>query len=310
MPDFTTHYLFGQTVVPQLSHRLQSVCRQYFDAFNWGCQGPDLLFYRNPLGGSPLHGLGEQMHSLRTDDFFYEMARYIAQRRGKREYYLLVAYLCGMLCHYYADKTCHPYVFFHEVRLGAGRPRQQWGAIHGQIECDIDIQLYPYYTGLDIADFKPVVHYPLGDALQRSVAALYDHLLRTVYSQEVSQRELYTCFNDMQRYTRLFHDKTGMVRSMALLAENWGKGYAGRYSAHFKHHQVGWDALNLGRRSWHKIGDAAHPRSESIPQLLELAQTEALLALERYYTMVETGRIDQLHYRESFSEGAPLPGAS
>ena len=54
MADFVSHHLFGRqalTVFPAPAQRA-AACRPA--CFFWGCQGPDPLFYRKILLGSPL----------------------------------------------------------------------------------------------------------------------------------------------------------------------------------------------------------------------------------------------------------------
>ena len=68
MADFVSHHLFGRqalTVFPAPAQRA-AACRPA--CFFWGCQGPDPLFYRKILLGSPLHKLGNRMHSEKTDE--------------------------------------------------------------------------------------------------------------------------------------------------------------------------------------------------------------------------------------------------
>ena len=75
MADFVSHHLFGRqalTVFPAPAQRA-AACRPA--CFFWGCQGPDPLFYRKILLGSPLHKLGNRMHSEKTDELFAALAR-------------------------------------------------------------------------------------------------------------------------------------------------------------------------------------------------------------------------------------------
>ena len=45
MPEFTTHYLFGQSILEGFSPEIKSIIENNMTAFKWGLQGPDLLFY-------------------------------------------------------------------------------------------------------------------------------------------------------------------------------------------------------------------------------------------------------------------------
>ena len=82
MADFVSHHLFGRqalTVFPVPAQRA-AACRPA--CFFWGCQGPDPLFYRKILLGSPLHKLGNRMHSEKTDELFAALSRAVRDLSG------------------------------------------------------------------------------------------------------------------------------------------------------------------------------------------------------------------------------------
>ena len=82
MADFVSHHLFGRqalTVFPAPAQRA-AACRPA--CFFWGCQGPDPLFYRKILLGSPLHKLGNRMHSEKTDELFAALSRAVRDLSG------------------------------------------------------------------------------------------------------------------------------------------------------------------------------------------------------------------------------------
>ena len=82
MAEFVSHHLFGRqalTVFPAPAQRA-AACRPA--CFFWGCQGPDPLFYRKILLGSPLHKLGNRMHSEKTDELFAALSRAVRDLSG------------------------------------------------------------------------------------------------------------------------------------------------------------------------------------------------------------------------------------
>ena len=75
MADFVSHHLFGGQALAVFPASVQALAHARPACFFWGCQGPDPLFYRRIWLGSPLHKLGNRMHSEKTDELFAAVAR-------------------------------------------------------------------------------------------------------------------------------------------------------------------------------------------------------------------------------------------
>ena len=137
MADFVSHHLFGRqalTVFPAPAQRA-AACRPA--CFFWGCQGPDPLFYRKILLGSPLHKLGNRMHSEKTDELFAALSRAVRDLSGDAQE-IAAAYFYGFVCHYALDSEIHPYVYCLQVQFCTENPKLSASAVHSRIESDID----------------------------------------------------------------------------------------------------------------------------------------------------------------------------
>lgn len=104
---------------------MKELVRENKAAYLLGLHGPDLVFYYRPLGKNPVNQLGVQMHRELASKIF---------EKGRRNYqekpsYVLLAYLCGFLCHFMLDSECHPYI---------GNYMEEHGISHGDIETDFD----------------------------------------------------------------------------------------------------------------------------------------------------------------------------
>lgn len=303
MPDFTTHYLLGQRVLAQLPEPIRHIIKMNSSSFNYGCQGPDLLFFSKVITGKcPLPMMGSVMHRHKNTQLFYEMGKFIEERRGKRDYHILLSYFFGFLCHYYADSNCHPYVYYHQNRLGGDLPRRIQSAIHCRIESDIDTLLYPYYTNLEINQFQPERYYQSSDSMRRSVAALYGQVFCRVYDTEISQRAVYQCFINMIRLNRLFYRPSVLGLTAAKVVDAATRS-PDLLASHFKGGKPDWPVLNLPRHKWYDLWEPEIPRSESFPQLLDIALGQAVQAIIMYNDMIENKRVEPIEYTKCFSQG-------
>ena len=103
MADFVSHHLFGGQALAVFPAAVQQLAKAHPACFYWGCQGPDPLFYRKILLGSPLHKLGNRMHSEKTDELFAAFARGVHCLTGEA-HEIAAAYFYGFVCHYAARR--------------------------------------------------------------------------------------------------------------------------------------------------------------------------------------------------------------
>ena len=131
MPALYTHYRFGKAVEKELPAPLQETLADYPQAFALGTQGPDILFYHKPMKSNPVRSRGVALHAVAPEGFFVRAAKEIVGARKQNNDKLadaLTAYVCGFLCHFTLDISCHPYIDNHS----------QGTFTHGKIESELD----------------------------------------------------------------------------------------------------------------------------------------------------------------------------
>lgn len=131
MPALYTHYRFGQAVETTLPPTLREILQQYKEAFALGTQGPDILFYHKPMKKNDVRSRGVALHAVPPESFFVHAAKEItraANENDKAFAHALLSYVCGFLCHFTLDVTCHPYI--DEKAHGT--------FTHGKIESELD----------------------------------------------------------------------------------------------------------------------------------------------------------------------------
>ncbi len=107
MPAVYAHHLFGKEVLKKLPNELSYIIKAYGTPFQIGLQGPDILFFYNPLSKNPINQKGYAMHKQPAKDF---LARTVPVVRKKGTCSPEYAYLLGFICHFMLDSTCHPFV--------------------------------------------------------------------------------------------------------------------------------------------------------------------------------------------------------
>lgn len=106
MPSGYAHLRFGKDAIPLAPAHVQPVLSRFRQLYDVGLQGPDFLFYYNPLMPTETGRLGTRFHMQSGKTFFGRAVRRFRRtpsEGGK-------AYLFGVLGHYCLDSVCHPFV--------------------------------------------------------------------------------------------------------------------------------------------------------------------------------------------------------
>lgn len=264
MPDFATHYLFGERL------ELPAAAKEYPALYRWGLQGPDLLFYRKVLmGGSPYHQTGNRMHNDSTERLFASMVHHCRESEGPKKT-RLEAYLYGFAGHYVLDAAVHPYVFAQQRRLEGETSGISPSALHGQIESDMDADLYGTLHGRLVRTLPVGELYALDGVGQQTVGDCYTHLLFEVYQVLIAPREIAASVRDMLMVEKLVFSGSPVVAGIAgLLDLTKGRG-SNQYSSHLKGSQPQWDSLNLDGATWTDPW-TGQERRESVLDLMDVA---------------------------------------
>lgn len=144
MPAAITHYLHAKRVLEAMQKR-ESSFQVVGDAFYWGAQGPDFLFCSRFLPwqkGEKLSAYGSRLHDLTPSLLFRAIKQYETAHSNEP----LPSYILGFLCHYSADRICHPFISFGAQTLLKEDPSQSEEVFHNQIESALDTIMLRYET--------------------------------------------------------------------------------------------------------------------------------------------------------------------
>lgn len=150
MPDVLTHILFAERVKDNLADsNIRHFIHDNFKLFNLGAQGPDILFYYKPWNpyARNVRETGEMMHHRNTAMLFKDAITLLNKSTGSY-YEELLVYILGFLCHYYCDKSIHPYVYSMIdsgcYNFGDGHTKLN----HYEIEATMDSRLWYREKGI------------------------------------------------------------------------------------------------------------------------------------------------------------------
>ena len=135
MPAIYAHLRFGDEVIKYLPPAFQACAETFPEAFHLGTQGPDILFYHQPMKKNEIRTLGMQMHVEQEGGIFFAQTAKKFQEKGLLQgengapaITKEAAYLLGFLCHFTLDVSTHPFI---DANVSEN-------LTHGKIESELD----------------------------------------------------------------------------------------------------------------------------------------------------------------------------
>lgn len=148
MPSTVTHGYFAKDIFKKLKNK-RYVDLEYLKTFS---QGPDVLFFYNSINlkkGKDIRKLARVVHNNNTQDFFYNLIKYIVDNNLKYNK-KVISFLYGFILHYSLDSEVHPYVFYKTGTYDKIKKETiKYKSLHQDIEKAIDIYM------LDKNNIKP-----------------------------------------------------------------------------------------------------------------------------------------------------------
>jgi hypothetical protein len=147
MPAIYAHYSFGKRVYRQMPASLRSIAGRYRREYIAGLQGPDFLFFFNPLIKNRYDTLARQIHGEKAS-VFLERAVKILEVTGMDS--PEGAYIMGFICHFMLDSACHGFVEKMIGETGESHTEQETEYDRYRLEQDGKSALeYPVYRLVD-----------------------------------------------------------------------------------------------------------------------------------------------------------------
>lgn len=174
MPAFLTHRAAGERVFETFEKGVIT----HEKAFYLGCQGPDILFFRNYQPWRSAKNtltLGAAMHTEKIRVLMTSALEY-ARQYSKKDKDDLASYIAGFITHYAIDKNAHPFVYGK-----AGKNAN----IHNAIEFMWDSFSAKEYWNVEPEQFdiySEVMYGDIGD----SVCNWYKSAAKDVYNRDIT----------------------------------------------------------------------------------------------------------------------------
>lgn len=108
MPTTYTHYCFGEQCKALLPKSLREAAEARPSLWNFGVQGPDILFYNLFFWKASINRKGVNVHRSPGKKFFSKAKQVLEKLKEKQMDGLI--YLMAFISHFALDSTAHPYI--------------------------------------------------------------------------------------------------------------------------------------------------------------------------------------------------------
>ncbi len=286
MPALVSHYHFASASIKQARPQLASIVAKAPEAFRWGAQGPDILYYHHPMRDNRVVRTGHRMHEERVWRTFSCMTAECA----RQDTTAATAYLLGFCCHYVLDRTVHPFITYTaNYRLDPVYPYLSHSSLHNLCEAELDRALIEKYYPGDSADFRAYLLLPTDKQTFSAAGALLSQASWQVYGSRISSKTVGSAMRTMQRAQHMLHDKSGK-RSAVVGWMETRVGESGSVSSLIRPVKpLPADCVNSSHNAWI---DAAQPHRRCYTdffQLFEGAQRPAAQLMEQCYDALQSG---------------------
>lgn len=168
MPASYTHQYFGEEVLKKISDKdVKTIIKNNLNYYNIGLQGPDILFFYQPLKKNSINDLGNRLHENIATEFFQYSLEILKNNYDERA----LAYTFGAINHFILDSTCHGYIdkVMSEKNIG-----------HFEIERDLD-QRFMNKNNLK-TDYYVAKFYTINQEVAKVIAQFYQCDNKTMLS--------------------------------------------------------------------------------------------------------------------------------
>lgn len=282
MPGIISHFLCAEKAYGLI--REKNLTGSQKDAYLWGAQGPDLLFYHRFFPwdrGNKLIEYGTRIHNEKPSLMFEITRQY--QNRGPALPDAANAFILGNLCHYALDRAAHPFVLYGVRELKKTREYPPSMNLHALIESSLDIILLRAEKDLLAPDLDLRSAIPKNREVSVMLPDFYKYFLRRRFGADPGTRELNCIYSDAIRMFGILNDKTMLKKPAVEMIEGiFRKKGVISTQIHSITEGDEWDYANIGNMEWENPMSSSNPKTDSFFDIFRQAVLDSVNLAQAY----------------------------
>ena len=250
------------------------------DAFLWGAQGPDFLYYHRLLQpwSRNIREIGSWLHHEKPSRLLSAMRDFQRSKGNKiTEYYLF-----GFLCHYSLDRTAHPFVYWDVKSLRKLYPGRGDSFLHNQVESVLDGILLRSVTGEFVTDFDLKQTAPDHPETMNEIARFYSSVLEQLYGIHGLEKTLVQSMSDCRRICGILDDRWMIKKPLAEALEKITHRYHFSSAIRGISESDDFDYANVLHSEWKWPENQSIFSNESFFDLFETTVNESIYFIKEF----------------------------
>lgn len=208
MPALVSHHHFAVSALHSSEPHVVEAAKLSANAFRWGAQGPDILFFHHILLNGKTSELGHTMHKEKI----YRAFKCMIAHAAKMNEPILLSYLLGFACHYTLDRSTHPFVnYIADYRLNPSYDLPH-DALHSMCEADIDAAVITNYISGDQQQYEAYKLLEVNPQVANLIGQLLTHVGWEIYGIRTKPSRVESAMRSMILAYSILHDGNGKQR--------------------------------------------------------------------------------------------------
>jgi len=303
MPSTITHTYISLDTLKKIKSSPKKIIENYIEDYKTFAQGMDILYFYHifSLKKSYVECLGHKFHNYKTNEIF----KYIIEQNKRNKSNMIFTFLVGLITHYVADSTIHPYVNYLAKNDNPLLQRDK----HFEIETVLD----NYMVNKNNGYYKKFKNYKLqfNNKRNQEIINLINNIFEKFFNTKNIGKKYYHSIKEMKFTFRFIRfDQFGIKRKIfKLIDKNKLKVRRTKYlSYNFDLNNLDF-YLNSNNKEWYNIKDKSIKSNLNFEDLYKNVVEKASNIINNLYDYIYLNKevdLDKLLENKSYSTGLVL----
>lgn len=308
MPSTMTHAYIAKDIYKKLDIKIKSkITTTNLNEMLMFSSGFDVLYFYKMIlmPFNRINKLGNKAHNSKINAFFINLINQIKKSKNMDQF----MYLAGLIAHYVADSTIHPYVTFKANGMKKKHFTERDG--HFQIEAYLDNYFINKYEKGDYRKFK--IHDELFKVERnQDIVDLLNKAFKDVFQEDNIGEYYYKAVVDMRNFFKIFrYDSMGLKRKVYNVINIFASLFFRdiRYLSYNFPLDNDEFYLNLKHEEWYNLKDISIKSRESLLELYDRVVKKGLMMTEEVYDYIFENKnvdLEKLFGNKSYGDGIVL----
>lgn len=303
MPSTITHTYISLDTLKKIKYSPKKIINNHIEDYKTFAQGMDILYFYHifSLKKNKVESLGHKFHNYETNEIF----KYIIEQNKRNKSKMIFTFLAGLITHYVADSTIHPYVNYLAYNDNP--------LLHRDNHFEIETFLDNYMVNKNNGYYKNYKNYKLqfNNKRNQEIINLINNIFDKFFNYKNMGKKYYHSIKEMKftfKYIR--YDKFGIKRKIfKLIDKNKLKIRRTTFlSYNFELNNLDF-YLNSNNKEWYNIKDKNIKSNESFEDLYKNVINKASNIINHLYDYIYLNKevdLDKLLENKSYSTGLVL----